>query len=239
MKGKWILITLVLLLPLLAACYPPAGPVTPTPNPDVYNVMPDTTVYEPGQCVAVLAAPALAFTSNTLSGAPSGEVPAGTYEVGVAADYGSVIFFMLNGVPAPANWIDSASAASLEGVCAEPVNPVAGIVWQWTSLTNRTTSETTQIANPAAYTIAFNADGTLSGQADCNRFTGAYSQENGFEITIGAITEMFCGESSLDQQYLQLLGEVAAGGPDGAGNLALETPGGEQRMLFVDGGPAK
>jgi hypothetical protein len=31
---------------------------------------------------------------------------------------------------------------------------------------------------------------------------------------------------------------VAAGGPDGQGNLALETPGGEQRMLFVNGGAA-
>jgi hypothetical protein len=31
---------------------------------------------------------------------------------------------------------------------------------------------------------------------------------------------------------------VAAGGPDGAGNLALETDGGEQRMLFKNGGPA-
>jgi hypothetical protein len=48
----------------------------------------------------------------------------------------------------------------------------------------------------------------------------------------------YCGESSLDQQYLQLLGSIAAGGPDGAGGLALETAGGEQRMLFKNGGPA-
>ena len=31
---------------------------------------------------------------------------------------------------------------------------------------------------------------------------------------------------------------VAAGGPDGAGNLALETAGGEQRMLFNNSGAA-
>jgi hypothetical protein len=30
-----------------------------------------------------------------------------------------------------------------------------------------------------------------------------------------------------------------AGGPDGAGGLALENAGGEQRMLFQNGGPAK
>jgi hypothetical protein len=49
---------------------------------------------------------------------------------------------------------------------------------------------------------------------------------------------MYCGDASLDQQYLQLLGSVAAGGPDGQGSLALETPGGEQRMLFKNGGAA-
>ena len=45
-----------------------------------------------------------------------------------------------------------------------------------------------------------------------------------------------CG--TLDSQYLTLLNQVAAGGPDGAGNLALETAGGAQRMLFKNGGPA-
>ncbi len=42
----------------------------------------------------------------------------------------------------------------------------------------------------------------------------------------------------MDQQYLQLLSSVAAGGPDGAGGLALETAGGEQRMSFKNGGAA-
>ena len=46
----------------------------------------------------------------------------------------------------------------------------------------------------------------------------------------------YCGEASLDATYLQLLSSVAAGGPDGAGNLALETAGGAQRMLFKNGG---
>ena len=47
-----------------------------------------------------------------------------------------------------------------------------------------------------------------------------------------------CPEGSLDQQYLQLLGEIVAGGPDGAGGLALETAGGEKRMEFKNGGAA-
>ena len=117
-------------------------------------------------------------------------------------------------------------------------NTIQGVVWQWTSLTNQTTKQTDTIPNPENYTITFNADGTLNGKADCNTFGGTYSQENGFSITLGATTMMYCGDASLDQQYLQLLGSVAAGGPDGAGNLALETAGGEQRMLFQNGGSA-
>jgi len=119
-----------------------------------------------------------------------------------------------------------------------PANTIEGIVWQWASVTNQSTGELTAVPNPDAYTITFNADGTLEGKADCNTFAGSYSQETGLTITLGASTMAFCGEASLDQQYLGLLGSVAAGGPDGAGGLALETAGGEQRMLFKNGGAA-
>lgn len=124
------------------------------------------------------------------------------------------------------------------GATSTPADAITGINWQWTSVTNQSTNETTTVSSPENYTIAFNTDGTLNGKADCNTFTGSYSQESGFTITLGATTMAFCGEASLDQQYLTLLGSVAAGGPDGQGNLALETPGGEQRMLFMNGGPA-
>ena len=119
-----------------------------------------------------------------------------------------------------------------------PSNDITDIVWQWTSVSNKTTGEKTTVANPQVYTITFRDDGTLNGQADCNSFSGTYSQEGGFTITLGAMTMAACGENSMDQQYLQLLGSVVAGGPDGAGGLALETAGGEQRMEFVNGGPA-
>jgi heat shock protein HslJ len=117
-----------------------------------------------------------------------------------------------------------------------PTNSITGIVWQWTSVTDQ--GATTTVPNPANYTIIFNSDGTLTGKADCNSFTGVYSQENGFTIKLGASTMAFCGEASLDQQYTHLLSNVAAGGPDGAGGLALETAGGAQRMLFKNGGAA-
>ena len=111
-------------------------------------------------------------------------------------------------------------------------NSITGVEWQWQSVTNQTTSETTDVSDPENYTITFNEDGTFEGTADCNSISGTWSQENGFTITVGPSTLAFCGEASLDQVYVGLLDNIAAGGPDGAGGLALETAGGEQRMLF-------
>jgi heat shock protein HslJ len=122
---------------------------------------------------------------------------------------------------------------------ASSSDTITGIVWQWTSLKDRVTGEETTIPNPENYTIIFNEDGTLEGKADCNNFSGTYSQENGFAITLGPTTMAYCGETSMDTQYLQLLGSVAAGGPDGQGGFALETAGGAQRMEFQNGGKAK
>ena len=119
-----------------------------------------------------------------------------------------------------------------------PSTAITNIVWQWTSVTTKPTGETTTVSDPQNYTITFRDDGTLSGKADCNTFSGTYSQASGFSITIGAVTTAACGEGSLDQQYLDLLSAVVAGGPDGQGNLALENAGGEKRMLFVNGGAA-
>ena len=118
-----------------------------------------------------------------------------------------------------------------------PASTIQGIVWQWVSVTDQSTGEMTTVPDPENYTITFNANGTLNGQADCTTFNGTYSQENGLTI-LGASTTGLCGGGSLDQQYLTLLNSVVAGGPDGTGGLALETAGGEQRMLFTNGGAA-
>jgi heat shock protein HslJ len=117
-------------------------------------------------------------------------------------------------------------------------NPIQGVLWQWTSVKNQSTGNTQNIPDPASYTISFKADGTTEGKADCNSYKGTYSQQYGFSINITTTTTAYCGEGSLEQEYLQLLRSTAAGGPDGAGGLALETAGGEQRMSFVNGGSA-
>ena len=120
-----------------------------------------------------------------------------------------------------------------------PSATITNIVWQWTSVRNRSTGETTVVPNPSAYTIIFRDDGTVSGQADCNSFTGTYTTDGGFSITAQPDVMAACGGDSLDVQYFELLGDIVAGGPDGAGGLALETAGGEQRMEFANGGAAQ
>jgi heat shock protein HslJ len=119
-----------------------------------------------------------------------------------------------------------------------PTDSTTGIIWQWVSVTNQTTKQTTTVPSPENYTITFNTDGTFVGKADCNSIGGTYSQTSGFTIKVETTTMAYCGDVSLDQQYVTLLGSVAAGGPDGSGGFALETAGGEQRMLFKDGGAA-
>jgi hypothetical protein len=64
-----------------------------------------------------LNAPTPAYTSNTLGSQPSGEIPAGKYQVGVAADYGSSLWYQLNDV-GDINYINSTSTASTEGDCS-------------------------------------------------------------------------------------------------------------------------
>jgi len=115
-------------------------------------------------------------------------------------------------------------------------NSITDIVWEWESVTDRPASETITVPDPENYTLTFKDDSTFSGQADCNQISGTYTQEGGFILTLGPSTMAFCGEESLDVQYLDLLNGVVAGGPDGAGGFALEWAGAEKRMEFSNGG---
>ena len=128
---------------------------------------------------------------------------------------------------------------TLASCTSQSDDPLTGTVWEWVSVTQKSSGTVTTVPDPENYTIIFNEDGTFEGQADCNAISGTYSQEGGFTITLGPSTMAACGEDSLDQQYLSLLSMVAAGGPDGDGGLALETAGGADRMEFQDGGPAR
>jgi heat shock protein HslJ len=220
------------------------GAVTKVPAPNNYTIIfyEDGTVDGKADCnnfngtyteenglKITIAASTLAYCGDasldqqylTLLGGVTASSPYGGGGLSLSTGGGDVSMAFKNGGAAPAQ-----------------ANPIQNINWQWMNVTNKSTGEVTTVKNPENYTIVFNADNSLDGQADCNTFNGTYSQSDGFSIKIGASSKAYCGDASLDQQYLDLLASVAAGGPDGSGGLALETAGGEQRMLFIDGGPA-
>lgn len=115
---------------------------------------------------------------------------------------------------------------------ATPEFSLTGVEWQWQSW-REMGSEPTDVPDPENYTLNFNTDGTLNGRADCNQFAGTYTQEQGgIQIFLGPSTLAACPEGSLDTTYLAALSQVVAGGNDGTGNLALESGGGQTRMIF-------
>lgn len=116
---------------------------------------------------------------------------------------------------------------------------ITGIVWKWQTLEDVAAGASTRVDDPDKYTIVFNTDGTTTGRADCNTFSGTYSQANGFTISVTPDVMAACDQGSMDQQFLNLLDDVAAGGPDGAGGLVLQTAGGAQKMMFSNGGSAE
>ena len=123
--------------------------------------------------------------------------------------------------------------------CPAPSSDITNIVWKWQTLEDVAAGASTKVPDPNKYTIVFYDDGTTTGQADCNTFSGTYSQGTDFTISVTPDVMAACDQGSMDQQFLNLLDDVAAGGPDGAGGLMLQTAGGAQKLLFSNGGAAQ
>ena len=112
---------------------------------------------------------------------------------------------------------------------------IVGTIWQWTDLVETSPASISVVPNPENYTITFNEDGTVTILADCNNVTGSYTLENGnISIVLGASTMAFCGEESLDQQYLALLSEASMAEMEG-GLLYMLNADGSARMGFTAG----
>ncbi|MDX1413682.1 MAG: META domain-containing protein [Candidatus Promineifilaceae bacterium] len=131
------------------------------------------------------------------------------------------------------------------GEAGQPVDaPDAGqgqfvnIVWQWSELVETNPAGQSVVPDPENYTITFSSDGAASVKADCNMLQLTYTV-NGDMLTInmlGPSTMAFCGEDSLDTQYLALLSGVNSWAMSD-GRLQLMTNGGAT-MTFDNGGPA-
>jgi heat shock protein HslJ/predicted flap endonuclease-1-like 5' DNA nuclease len=114
---------------------------------------------------------------------------------------------------------------------------LTGVEWQWTSMTDAA-GATTTVSDPGQYTLNFAEDGTVSGRADCNNYTGTYTQDgDALDITLGAMTLVACEEGSQEAVFRQTLDSVVAGGVDG-NNLTLRTADDAQTMVFQQAGVA-
>ena len=87
---------------------------------------------------------------------------------------------------------------------------LGGKVWQWTKSTFND-GKTTDVSNPANYTIEFSSvGGMVSVKADCNMVSGSYTTEgNNLTITLGPSTMAMCPPESQDQEFIRQLGLVA------------------------------
>lgn len=89
-----------------------------------------------------------------------------------------------------------------------PDPALTDITWAWVGTV--TPVEEIIVADPAVYTVLFNADATVNIQADCNVVIGEYASDAGsISITLGPTTAAACGEESLDQLFLTGLGASA------------------------------
>ncbi len=99
--------------------------------------------------------------------------------------------------------------------------PLSGTAWQWIMLEN---SDDTvyPVPNPARYTLSFAADGSLSGQADCNDIVGSWSRE-GETLSLTLLTTLAdCGERSMADTFVAALNQVTGFEISADGDLLLQ-----------------
>ena len=112
------------------------------------------------------------------------------------------------------------------------------ILWQWAELVETAPASQSVVPDPEHYTLVLRPDGNLAIKADCNVVGGSYALEgDALTIELGPTTMAFCGEQSLDQQYLELLGNIDGYAVEGD-RLVLDLKAGGGRMTFDSGGPA-
>ena len=76
---------------------------------------------------------------------------------------------------------------------------------QWRLVKIMEMDDSTHVPNdPAKYTLAFAADGSVAIQADCNRGSGSWTSTKARQLQFGPIaaTQALCGPDSISEVYL-------------------------------------
>ncbi len=108
---------------------------------------------------------------------------------------------------------------------------VAGVAWQWVSLTTPVDSVT--VDAPERYTVRFDTAGRIAVRADCNRGSAPYAVTADRRLTFGplALTKVACPPGSLSNRYARDLGRATRYFLKG-GDLYLDLPVDSGTMRF-------
>ena len=96
-------------------------------------------------------------------------------------------------------------------VAAAVTSELAGTSWRLVQIMEM--NDTTHVPDePARYTLALDADGSASIQADCNRGSGAWTSESAGRLKFGPIaaTQAMCPPESISEVYLAQFQWVAS-----------------------------
>ncbi len=107
--------------------------------------------------------------------------------------------------------------------------------WQWSEMVETEPASQSRVADPGSYTLRLASDGSLGIRADCNVVGGSYQLEgSALTIELGPSTLAFCGEESLDTQFLGFLSQVESYAIEN-GELILSLKDGAGQMTFRQG----
>ena len=102
-------------------------------------------------------------------------------------------------------------AAVALSACSGGKSEILNRTWQWETYQDTAGLNDLSVAYPENYTLTLNEDGTASIKADCNQVIWSY-QLNESRLTFdtnGLTTLAMCPEDSLDQLFLERLGNTA------------------------------
>lgn len=111
--------------------------------------------------------------------------------------------------------------------------PLVGTVWTLTTMSSEDTVSSTIAATDTTAELA--PDGSITGNADCNRYSGTYTQGEGGMLSFSALTStrMICSEDVMGQgsAFLAAMDKVAAFEIEGT-QLRLLDSGGTMLLGF-------
>jgi heat shock protein HslJ len=202
-------------------------------NPDKYTLelRPDGTYQVKADCNLSGGGYILEGNSLTLQPGPTtlAECEPGSLYDEYLARLGEVVTFALD----EDKLVLNLKADAGDMVFTKGEGKITGITWQWTGLVETEPAAQSLVPDPENYTLTLRPDGTCEVKADCNIVGGSYVLEgDALTIELGPSTMAYCGDDSLDQQYLKLLANVDSYAIED-GRLVMELKASAGRMTFT------